>query len=111
MLKEYNEKEEQKLLEFQKNEAERIKNEQHMFINNVEESVKGLETIRGVPVTSKERQELIDYILKSDSSGMTQYQKDYMSDINNLVESAYFTKNGQTLLALNIGGIATLLRE
>ena len=102
MLKEHNEKEEQKLLEFQKNEDTRIKNEQLSFITNVEDSVKGLESIRGIKISEKERTELMDYILKTDPSGSTQYQKDYMSNIANLVESAYFTKNGQTLIDKSI---------
>jgi hypothetical protein len=98
MLKEHNEKEGKRLLESQQNEAERIKNEQLSFITNVEDSVKGLETIRGIKISEKDRNELLDYILRTDSSGSTQYQKDYMSNIGNLVESAYFTKNGQALI-------------
>jgi len=98
MVKEHNEKESKKLLDRQENEAERIKNEQLSFITNVEESVKGLETIRGIKVSEKDRSDLMDYILKTDSSGSTQYQRDYMANIDNLVESAYFTKNGQALI-------------
>ena len=98
MLKDYNEKAKVKLLEDQNKEAARIKNEQLSFITNVEDNVKGLESIRGVKISEKERQELLDYVLKTDSSGMTQYQKEYMSDIKNLVESAYFTKNGRALI-------------
>jgi len=102
MLKEYNDKAQTRLLDDQKNEAERIKNEQLSFITNVEDNVKGLESIRGVKISEKDRQELLDYVLKTDSSGMTQYQKEYMSDIKNLVESAYFTKNGRALIDKSI---------
>jgi hypothetical protein len=34
----------------------------------------------------------------ADADGMTKYQKDYLSDVNNLLESAYFTKNKDALL-------------
>jgi hypothetical protein len=98
MLKEYNEKVEEKLLIDQQKEAERIKEQQLSFINDVEESVKGLEDIRGLKISKAERDELLDYILKQDPNGATQYQRDYMSNIQNLVESAYFTKNAQTLI-------------
>ena len=58
-----------------------------------------MESIRGMKVPEKERTELLDYILKADTSGSTQYQKEYMDKyIRNLVESAYFTKNGQALI-------------
>ena len=98
MLKEHNERQSLKLLSHQKNESERIQNEQLSFITDVEDSVKGLESIRGIKISEKDRKDLVDYILKTDTSGSTQYQKDYMANIGNLVESAYFTKNGQALI-------------
>lgn len=99
MVKDHNEKTSQKLLERQENEAQLIKEQQLSFIENVEKEVKALESIRGMKVPEKERTELLDYILKTDISGSTQYQKEYMDKyIRNLVESAYFTKNGQALI-------------
>jgi hypothetical protein len=42
---------------------------------------------------------LYDYITKTDADGLTQYQKDFNSNIvNNLIESAYFTMKGDALL-------------
>jgi hypothetical protein len=41
----------------------------------------------------------MDYIFKPDSEGLTKYQRDYMSDVKNLIESAYFTKQGDKLIS------------
>ena len=99
MVKEHNETTSQKLLDQQENEARRVKEDQLSFIDNVEKEVKALESIRGMKVSEKERNELLPYILKSETSGNTQYHKEYMDNyIRNLVESAYFTKNGQALI-------------
>lgn len=98
MLKEYNALDEQRLLETTQKQAKAAKEEQQKFITTVQESVKNLKSIRGITLSAKDTADLSDYILKLDNTGMSQYQKDYMSNISNLVESAYFTKNGQALV-------------
>lgn len=69
------------------------------FINNLNQSVGSLDNIRGVPVPKEDRKALLNYITKTDENGKTQYQKDFNGNlINNLLESAYFTMKGDTLL-------------
>ena len=46
----------------------------------------------------REQKELTDYIFKPGPDGVTGYQKQYMSDVLNLIESAYFTKYGDQLV-------------
>jgi len=98
LLKEYKSRNEEKLLDEQKKIAAEQGKQQQNFFENVQNSVKGLENIRGVKISNKEKTELLDYIFKPDSDGLTKYQKDYMSDIKNLIESAYFTKKGDFLI-------------
>lgn len=98
LLKEYKQDIQKRLLADQeKAHADSIKKQQ-MFYDNVQKSVKSLDNVRGVKISSKEKEDLLDYIFKPDSDGLTKYQKDYMSDIKNLIESAYFTKKGDSLI-------------
>ena len=98
LLKDYKQTQQKKLLADQeKLSADNLKKQQ-MFYDNVQKSVKSLENVRGIKVSGKEKEELLDYIFKPDSDGLTKYQKDYMSDIKNLIESAYFTKKGDSLI-------------
>lgn len=98
LLKEYKQDVQKRLLADQeKAHADSIKKQQ-MFYDNVQKSVKSLDNVRGVKISGKEKEDLLDYIFKPDSDGLTKYQKDYMSDIKNLIESAYFTKKGDSLI-------------
>jgi hypothetical protein len=98
LLKEYKVEQGKKLLAEQENISKENVKKQQMFYENVQNNVKSLEDIRGIKVSTREKNELLDYIFKPDSDGMTKYQKDYMSDIKNLIESAYFTKTGDSLI-------------
>jgi hypothetical protein len=98
LVKEYDEVQRKKLLETQQKQAQDIEKQQQKFVDDVEKNIKSLSEIKGLNITEKDKKELRDYILVADADGMTQYQKDYMSDINNLLESAYFTKNKDVLL-------------
>jgi len=99
LLKEYNVKAERELLETQKKHADLATEQQQNFISSVQESVKELDSVRGVPISKKEKEDLMKYILVPDKEGYTQYQREYMSDIKNLLESAYFTKKGDALIS------------
>jgi type II secretory pathway pseudopilin PulG len=99
LLKDYKIKQEKKLLEEQEKISTASAKQQQMFYENVQKSVKSLENVRGIKISTKEKDELLDYIFKPASDGFTNYQKDYMSDIKNLIESAYFTKKGDSLIA------------
>lgn len=95
-------KKEEKLLEDQKKQRENMEDQQRQFVENVEASISNMKDIRGIPITKKEKQELVNYLLKPTKSGRTQYQEDFSSDpnkfINNLIESAYFTKHGDSFI-------------
>ena len=98
LLKDYNTKSKQRLLDDQEKSAKVAEEQQQNFVGAVEDSIKNLDGIRGVKISDKDRKELLDYILVPDSEGYTKYQREYMSDIKNLLESAYFTKKGDVLI-------------
>ena len=69
------------------------------FMNNLTNTIGSLENIRGIAIPKADRRELFDYITKVDADGLTRYQKDFNANmVNNLIESAYFTMKGDTLL-------------
>ena len=94
LLKEHNKKLEEKLLQEQKTIKEVHIAEQQKFINNVQSVINDLDAIQGIPLSKKDKKDLIDYLFKVESDGKTAYQKDYSKNNMNLIESAYFTKNG-----------------
>ena len=98
-LKDYKTQNSQRLLEDARNKAEQVKLQQQKFYSTVESNIKSLENIRGIKISSKDKQDLLDYIFKPDSEGITKYQRDYMTDVRNLIESAYFTKQGDKLIS------------
>lgn len=98
LLKKYKVKEKERLLENAKKQSEHVKQEQQKFFSNVESTINNIDSIRGIKISSREKQDLLDYIFKPDENGITKYQKDYSSDIKNLLESAYFTKKGDVLI-------------
>lgn len=57
-----------------------------------------MDNIRGIKIPQKDKQALLEYIFKPTADGKTQYQKDYSKSVKNLLESAYFTMKGDTLL-------------
>lgn len=69
------------------------------FSNNLTSSISNLTDIRGVKVPKEDKVKLLDYITRTDENGLTQYQKDFNANlINNLIESAYFTMRGDSLI-------------
>lgn len=98
ILKEEKEKLKVKLLEEQKNLAEEYGKKQQKFVTDVKELIDGVNDIRGLQIPKKERDALKDYIFKADREGKTGYQRDYAKNYKNLIESAYFTMKGDSLL-------------
>ena len=98
LVKAYDEKARKTLLETQQKQAEDLAEQQQLFINNVEDSISKLSDIKGIKISEKDKKELRDYILVPDSDGLTPYQREYQADLNNLLESAYFTKNKDALI-------------
>lgn len=69
------------------------------FMDKLTNSINSLDSIRGISIPKADRKELFDYITKVDADGLTRYQKEFNNNlVNNLIESAYFTMKGDTLL-------------
>lgn len=84
----------------QQEEARQAQEEQaREFMNNLTNSINTLDSIRGISIPKSDRKELFDYITRVDADGLTRYQKDFNSNmVNNLIESAYFTMKGDSLI-------------
>lgn len=98
-LKEYT----QHQLEVQQYQQEQARQAQEAqmreFVSSLNQSIASLDNIRGIAVPKSDRKALYDYITKVDADGLTQYQKDFNGNlVNNLIESAYFTMKGDSLL-------------
>ena len=69
------------------------------FAEDLTNGINGLTNIRGIAIPVEDKKALYDYITKTDADGLTQYQKEFNSNlVNNLIESAYFTMKGAALL-------------
>lgn len=98
-LKEIREEKKKELLENQKIAREAMIQEQQKFYNNVIGEIEALTDIRGIKIPKQDKQDLMEYIFKVESDGKTRYQKDYAKSSKNLIESAYFTMKGDSLLS------------
>lgn len=97
-LRDIREQKKQQLLEQQEKSANELKKRQQEYFNSVVTEIKGMDNIRGIEIPQKDKQALLEYIFKPTADGKTQYQKDYSKSVKNLLESAYFTMKGDTLL-------------
>jgi len=97
-LKESKEENKKALLEAQKIAKATAIEEQQKFYNNVVTEIESLSDIRGIKIPKDDKKSLMEYIFKVESDGRTKYQKDYASKTKNLIESAYFTMKGDTLI-------------
>lgn len=97
-LRDIREQKKQQLLEEQEKSANELKKRQQEYFNSVVAEIKGMDNIRGIKIPQKDKQALLEYIFKPTADGKTQYQKDYSKSVKNLLESAYFTMKGDTLL-------------
>lgn len=97
-LRDIREQKKQQLLEEQEKSASELKKRQQEYFNSVVTEIKGMDNIRGIKIPQKDKQALLEYIFKPTADGKTQYQKDYSKSVKNLLESAYFTMKGDTLL-------------
>lgn len=98
LMKEITEKKKEQLLIDQEKQNEARIERQQKFVDDVVTNIKSLKDIRGIAIPEKDKKALLSYIFKADSDGLTQYQKDYSKSVKNLIESAYFTMKGDTLL-------------
>lgn len=97
-LKELREEKKKELLENQKFAHQSMMEEQQRFYNNVIGEIEALTDVRGIKIPKQDKQDLMEYIFKVESDGRTKYQKDYAKSTKNLIESAYFTMKGDSLL-------------
>lgn len=97
-LKEIKEQKKQQLLKDQENQAKAAQKRQQEYFQNVVNEIKGMDNIRGIKIPEKDKKVLLEYIFKPDADGMTRFQKDWSKSVKNLLESAYFTMKGDTLL-------------
>lgn len=97
-LKEIKTAKKEQLLTDQRKAREEAENRQREYYTAVVDEIKGLDNIRGIKVPEKDKNVLMNYIFKPEADGKTKYQKDYAKSLKNLIESAYFTMKGDTLL-------------
>ena len=97
-MKEIEETKKEQLLGDQRKQHEQMVARQQKFMDDVVGEINAMKDIRGIKVPEKDKKALLAYIFKADANGKTQYQKDYSKSVKNLIESAYFTMKGDTLL-------------
>ena len=97
-MKEIEETKKEQLLEDQRKQHEQMVARQQKFMDDVVGEINAMKDIRGIKGPEKDKKALLAYIFKADANGKTQYQKDYSKSVKNLIESAYFTMKGDTLL-------------
>lgn len=99
LLKEFNQKKADSLLVQQRKEAEQARKQQQKFFEDVNSTIKTISDIRGIPITEKQKRELLQYAFTPDEDGLTKYQRDYRSDVMNILESAWLAMNKKQKLA------------
>lgn len=98
LMRDITETKKEELLAKQKKENELRVERQQKFVDDVVSNIRSLKDVRGIAIPEKDKRALLDYIFKADADGLTKYQKDYSKSVKNLIESAYFTMKGDTLL-------------
>lgn len=93
LVKEFNQNKAQSLLVQQRNEADSARKQQQRFFEDVNSTIKSISNIKGFPITEKEKRELLQYAFNPEEDGSSRYQKEYRSDVMNILESAYFAMN------------------
>lgn len=101
LLKEYNKKKQESLLESQRKEAEEARKRQQRFYEDVNSTIKTISNFKGFPISEKEKRELLEYAFVPEDDGLTKYQKEFRGDVYHILESAYFTKNKNKIKAGN----------
>jgi len=88
----------EKLLEQQRIDNDAQIKKQQKYVGDVKKEIEGLKDVRGITLTKREKKDLFDYIFKPTRSGKTKYQEDYVKSQRNMIESAFFTMKGDTLV-------------
>ena len=111
-LKDMSSKNKERLLEEQETFARQQKEEQQKYIDSVVKEINSITEIRGIKIPKEDKARLAEYMFKPDSSGQTQYVKDFVKDPKNVIGAAYFTMKGDALLgaAKNEGNTKAMQR-
>lgn len=93
----------QEIEESQKQQEEYARQQEEQnrqFFQSVQRDINNLSTIRGISIPKEDRAALYEYIFKVDQDGVSQYQRDFNKNLSkNLIESAYFTMKGDSLVS------------
>jgi hypothetical protein len=100
LVKEYNQKKAESLLVEQRKAADASRKQQQKFFDDVNTTIKSISNIKGFPITEKEKRELLQYAFTPEEDGLSKYQKEYRSDVMNILESAWLAKNRNKNLAI-----------
>lgn len=80
--------------------AKQQEEQNRQFFQSVQSDINNLSTIRGISIPKEDRAALYEYIFKVDQDGVSQYQRDFNKNLSkNLIESAYFTMKGDSLVS------------
>ena len=111
-LKDVSSKNKERLLEEQETFARQQREEQQKYIDSVVKEINSITEIRGIKIPKEDKAKLAEYMFKPDSSGQTQYVKDFVKDPKNVIGAAYFTMKGDALLgaAKNEGNTKAMQR-
>jgi hypothetical protein len=97
-LKEMAQEDKKTLLEEQKKSRALAEQEQQKFVDTVMSEIEAMDNVRGIKIPKEDKKALTNYLFNVESDGRTKYQKDYAKSTKNLIESAYFTMKGDSLL-------------
>ena len=99
-LKEIRQQEAEEAARQQEEYAKQQQEQSRQFFDTVSKDINNLTNIRGINVPKEDRKALFDYIFKVDQTGQSQYTKDFNKNLSkNLIESAYFTMKGDSLVS------------
>lgn len=98
LLKNYNQRETDKLLREQEDLRKEQEKQQQKVVNDVKETIDSMKSVKGIPLTKKQKEDLKSYLLEVDKNGMTPYQRDNTKSYNTLIESAFFTMQGDDIV-------------
>jgi hypothetical protein len=91
---------ETKVLEAQQaaNKKEAARQEKAMF-DSVLATIKDVKEIAGVPVKEADKKGLVDYMFRIQPNGRTKWQEEYGKDLLNVVQSAFFSMKGSSVIS------------
>lgn len=101
LVKEYNQRKAESLLVQQKKDAMDAQKKQQKFFEDVNSTIKSISDIRGFPITEKQKRELLQYAFTPEDDGFSKYQKEYRTDVMNILESAWLAMNKKQALVDN----------